>query len=190
MVSVIWSTATRKREESVILQEPIHGNQYLTALPLESQIFIIPHTSSSCSLLSPAPKPAHTFHPTKELTGVGHLSSLLSLPCVTHFSHIAKNNTEQLQHLRLSPVDLPTCWCALSWPWESPHQPRHSSSPQKPLACPVVLRQLRARGRRVQGGAAGHGQHMGHPTAPGQAELRDQGGCSTRTWAPTVAPAP
>lgn len=66
MVSVIWSTATRKREEGVTLQKPIHGNEYLTALPLERQIFIIPHTSSSCSLLSPAPKPAHTFHLQKD----------------------------------------------------------------------------------------------------------------------------
>lgn len=140
MVSVIWSTATRKREESVILQEPIHGNLYLTALPLERQIFIIPHTSSSCSLLSPAPKPAHTSHPTKGQAGGGHLSSPPPLPRVTHCS---QNNTEQHRTTSGCSSHLLLCFVlALGVP--PPTQAQLSST--KTLTCPTLPGQLRAGG--------------------------------------------
>lgn len=172
MVSVIWSTATRKREESVTLQEPIHGNQYLTALPLERQIFIIPHTSSSCSFAVTSSKTCSYFSPYKR-TSRGR-PPLLTSSSTSMCNLLLTLCTEQPQVVSSGPSQLLVCFVLGSLPINPDTAQPHKTPDNAP--------HLWGSSEPRAGGAGGGWT--------GQAEPRDGGGCSTRTWAPTVAPAP
>lgn len=163
MVSVIWSTATRKREESVTLQEPIHGNQYLTALPLERQIFIIPHTSSSCSFAVTSSKTCSYFSPYKR-TSRGR-PPLLTSSSTSMCNLLLTPCTEQPQVVSSGPSQLLVCFVlALGVPPLIQAQ----LSPTKPLTMP-----------HTSGAAQSPGQEGAGGGWTGQAEPRDGGGCSS-----------